>query len=97
MFFGHGLDDDFRPIHERTEPAASVHAPHRLATKGLLLAVDDVKAGERTSPNDLFLHSTHFVVVDKHGRVRGTFDGTEPSSEQKIVEAIQTLLQEDPA
>ena len=70
---------------------------YRLATKGLLLAVDEVKADERTSPEDLFVHSTRFVVVDKHGRVRGTFDGTEPSSEQKIVEAIQTLLQEDPA
>ena len=68
---------------------------YRLATKGLLLAVDDVKADERTSPNDLFLHSTHFVVVDKQGGVRGGFDGTEPSSRQKIVEAIQTLLRED--
>ena len=69
---------------------------YRLATKGLLLAVDEVKADERTSPNDLFLHSTQFVVVDKQGRVRAGFDGTEPASRQKIVEAIQTLLREDP-
>ena len=68
---------------------------YRLATKGLLLAVDEVKADERTSPNDLFLHSTHFVVVDKQGCVRGGFDGTEPSSQPKIVESIQTLLRED--
>ena len=68
---------------------------YRLATKGLLLAVDEIQADERTSPNDLFLHSTHFVVVDKQGRVRGGFDGTEPSSQRKIVEAIQTLLRED--
>jgi protein SCO1/2 len=69
---------------------------YRLATKGLLLAVDEIKADERTSPDDLFVHSTRFVVVDKLGRVRGTFDGTEPSTRQKIVDAIQTLLQEDP-
>ena len=68
---------------------------YRLATKGLLLAVDEIKADERTSPNDLFLHSTHFVVVDKQGRIRGGFDGTEPSSQPKIVESIQTLLRED--
>ena len=68
---------------------------YRLATKGLLLAVDEVKADERTSPNDLFLHSTHFVVVDKQGRIRGGFDGTEPSSQPKIVQSIQTLLRED--
>jgi len=67
---------------------------YRLATKGLLLAVDEVKADERTSPDDLFVHSTRFVVVDKQGRVRGSFDGTEPSSQQKIVETIQTLLRE---
>jgi len=68
---------------------------YRLATKGLLLAVDEIKADERTSPNDLFLHSTHFVVVDKQGRIRGGFDGTEPSSQPKIVQSIQTLLRED--
>ena len=68
---------------------------YQLATQGLLLAVDEVKADERTSPDDLFVHSTRFVVVDKHGRVRGSFDGTEPSSQQKIVESIQTLLRED--
>jgi len=68
---------------------------YRLATKGLLLAVDEVKADERTSPDDLFVHSTRFVVVDKHGRVRGSFDGTEGPSRQKILEAIQTLLKED--
>ena len=68
---------------------------YRLATKGLLLAVDEVKADQRTSPNDLFLHSTHFVVVDTQARVRGGFDGTEPSAQPKIVEAIQTLLRED--
>jgi protein SCO1/2 len=69
---------------------------YRLATKGLLLAVDEVKADERTSPDDLFVHSTRFVVVDKLGRVRDTFDGTEPSSRQLIVDAIQTLQREDP-
>ena len=68
---------------------------YRLATKGLLLAVDEIKADERTSPNDLFLHSTHFVVVDKQGRIRGGFDGTEPSSQQKIKDVIRTLLRED--
>jgi protein SCO1/2 len=68
---------------------------YRLATKGLLLAVDEVKADERTSPNDLFLHSTHFVVVDKQGRVRAGFDGTEPSAQRQIVETIQTLLREE--
>jgi len=68
---------------------------YRLATKGLLLAADEVKADERTHPEDLFVHSTLFVVVDKLGRVRGAFDGTEPSSQQKVLEATHMLLRED--
>ncbi len=68
---------------------------YRLATTGLLLAVDDVKPDERTSPDDLFVHSTHFVVVDQQGRVRGSFDGTEPSSRRKIVETVQSLLRQN--
>jgi protein SCO1/2 len=67
---------------------------YRLATKGLLLAVDEIKADERTSPDDLFMHSTLFVIVDKQGRVRGSFDGTEASSRSKILAAIKALLKE---
>jgi len=67
---------------------------YRLATHGLLLAVDEVKADERTSPEDLFVHSTLFVVVDKQGRIRGSFDGTEPASRRKILEVIRALLKE---
>ena len=67
---------------------------YRLATKGLLLAVDEIKADERTSPDDLFVHSTLFVIVDSQGRVRGSFDGTEASSRSKILAAIRTLLKE---
>ena len=67
---------------------------YRLATKGLLLAVDEIKADERTSPDDLFVHSTLFVIVDRQGRVRGSFDGTEASSRSKILAAIRALLKE---
>ena len=67
---------------------------YRLATKGLLLAVDEIKADERTSPDDLFMHSTLFVIVDKQGRVRGSFDGTEASSRPKLLAAIKALLKE---
>jgi protein SCO1/2 len=45
------------------------------------LAIDSLKltalakpAAERTSPDDLFVHSTIFVVVDKRGQLRGVFE-----------------------
>ena len=45
-----------------------------LARNGLKLASVEVDSGERTAENDLFVHSTIFVVVDKHSRLRGVFE-----------------------
>jgi len=44
-----------------------------LAVKGLKLVVLD-KEEERESVNDLFIHSTTLALVDKHGRLRGSFE-----------------------
>jgi protein SCO1/2 len=44
-----------------------------LAVKNLKLVVLD-KEQERQSPNDLFIHSTTLALVDKHGRLRGSFE-----------------------
>src|SRR5438093_7635275 len=70
---------------------------YRLATKGLMLVLDEVKPEQRESDNDLFVHSTLFVVVDKQGRIRATFEGAEPSSGPRILETIRLLLKEKPS
>lgn len=44
-----------------------------LAVKNLKLIVLD-KEQEQQSPNDLFIHSTTLALVDKHGRLRGSFE-----------------------
>jgi protein SCO1/2 len=67
---------------------------YRLATKGLLLALEEVEPEQRKSEDDLFVHSTLFVVVDRQARIRATFEGAEASSRQKILEAIHVLLKE---
>ena len=67
---------------------------YRLATKGLLQILDEVKPEQRESENDLFVHSTKFLVVDKQGRIRASFDGAEPGSVPKILEAVRVLLRE---
>ena len=69
---------------------------YRLATKGMMLALDEVRPEQRESDNDLFVHSTRFLVVDKQGSIRGIFDGAEPSSVPKILEAVRVLLKEGP-
>ena len=35
-------------------------------------------------PDDLFLHSTHFVLMDKRGRIRGNFEGTEEEDRKQL-------------
>ena len=67
---------------------------NHLAVEGLKLVIYEKKPGERDVPDDLFLHSTKFVLVDQQGRVRGWFDGEKPESKPAIVSAIKTLLRE---
>lgn len=45
-----------------------------LAIGSLKLTVVEKKPEERDSPQDLFVHSTIFVIVDKRGQLRGTFE-----------------------
>lgn len=49
-----------------------------LAVDGLKLITIDKQPGERVSAEDLFIHSTMFVLVDKQGRVRASFDMLPP-------------------
>ena len=56
-------------------------------------------AAERTDPNDLFVHSTIFVVVDKQGRLRGAFESVGehvswPEARQAILDALAALENE---
>jgi len=46
----------------------------RLAEEGLKLTAVDKDAASRESPEDLFIHSTIFVLVDKRGRLRGIYE-----------------------
>ncbi len=47
-----------------------------VAIDSLKLTAIPKKTEERESPADLFVHSTIFVVVDKHGQLRGIFETT---------------------
>ena len=70
-----------------------------LATSGLKLSAVEVKPEERTSPEDLFIHSTIFVVVDKQARLRGVYETTGPdinpqAVKEKILATVETLARE---
>ncbi len=81
-----------------------------LAVKNLKLIVLD-KEQEQQSANDLFIHSTTLALVDKHGRLRGSFesipmivpedaelapvDDWEATLKPRLLRAIEQLIAED--
>ena len=70
-----------------------------LAVSSLKLSAVEKKPEDRQSPDDLFVHSTVFVVVDKQARLRGVFqtggDDVEwPVEKEKILACVQQLERE---
>jgi protein SCO1/2 len=65
-----------------------------LATGSLKLAAVDKDAADRENDHDLFIHSTTFVLVDKHGVIRGYYESLEPGFQEKVGADIRLLLQE---
>lgn len=70
-----------------------------LAGGGLKLTSVEKSAAERQSENDLFIHSTIFVVVDKHAQLRGVFETSGEDvdwqvEKQKILSAVKQLERE---
>jgi len=71
----------------------------KLAIDGLKLSAVEKKPEERESPNDLWVHSTIFVVVDKHGQLRAIHEtggeGVDWSkSKQQILADVRQLERE---
>jgi protein SCO1 len=52
------------------------------------IAVDGFAMGDRTTPA---LHSTRFALVDRTGKVRGYFDGTDAATVDALRAAIRAL------
>jgi protein SCO1 len=66
-----------------------------LAIDSLKLTAIEKKPEERESPVDLFVHSTIFVVVDKHAQLRGIFQTTGENVDPTLVgkEIVATVKQ----
>src|ERR1041385_6820727 len=83
------------PLVLDTRPPGLFGATHPLAIRSLLLSVDENPAGkENVKLDDLFIHSTRLVLLDRRGRLRAYFngDGTHPRAD--IATAVNTLLEE---
>jgi cytochrome oxidase Cu insertion factor (SCO1/SenC/PrrC family) len=60
----------------------------QLAVDGLKLVLLEKKPEQQESPNDLFIHSTLMVVVDKQGRVRAAFQTLPATPDEASEEAL---------
>jgi len=72
----------------------------RLAIDSLKLTAIEKKPAERESPEDLFIHSTIFVIADKRGQLRGVFEtvgeGIDPRVVQTQILAAVRRLEREP-
>jgi protein SCO1/2 len=76
----------------------------KLAVNDFKFVVVDKPAADRAIPNDLFIHSIFFVLVDQQGRVRGWtdrdgslhayYDSQDDAARAQIIPAINQLLRE---
>ncbi len=65
-----------------------------VAHDSLKLGAEEKDPASRENENDLFIHTTVFVLVDKFGKVRGTYESLEPGFQEKIAADIRALLRE---
>ncbi len=68
-------------------------AIYRLARHGFKVAAEEVPPQEEGGATD-FIHSDRFILVDRQGRIRGYYNGTDKEQVQKLIADIRKLLGE---
>ena len=64
-------------------------ALYDLARTGYLLDAEEGDGG----PED-FIHTQNFALIDRHGRIRGYYDGTDSTAVNNLIQDIDFVLQE---
>jgi uncharacterized membrane protein YozB (DUF420 family)/cytochrome oxidase Cu insertion factor (SCO1/SenC/PrrC family) len=67
---------------------------HHVEVEDLKLAVVDKPPAQQEVPNDLFIHSEKFVLLDKFGRVRGYYDGETPEVIPEVLTGADAITHE---
>jgi cytochrome oxidase Cu insertion factor (SCO1/SenC/PrrC family) len=73
------------------------NAIYRLATESFYLPVKENSPTETVSEEGSVIHSTRFVLIDRQGRIRGYYDGTDAEVLQRLLPDVGTLLREESA
>jgi protein SCO1/2 len=67
-------------------------ALYEMARYSYLISAEDDTTG--VSVDEDFIHDKHFALVDKHGRIRGFYDGLADKDVQKLIADIKLLQKE---
>jgi protein SCO1/2 len=65
-----------------------------VAVDNLKLVRVEKEERDRDSANDLFIHSTTFMIIDKRGQIRGVIETDQPDSLTKARDLVEQLLHE---
>jgi protein SCO1/2 len=65
-----------------------------LAVGGLKLTALEKEPDKRASLEDLFIHSTLFILIDQQGRARAIFESDDPAMKIKLLPAVERVLRE---
>ena len=68
----------------------------RLAVDEMKLIAREKPKGEQVTPEDLFIHSSYFVVIDQRGRLRGVLESLDDGWKEKAIDLATQLLNEKP-
>lgn len=63
---------------------------YEMARKSYLLNAEEGDGG----PDD-FIHTQNFALIDKHGHIRGYYDGTDSADVSRLIVDIKVLKQEE--
>ena len=66
----------------------------KLSSEGFRLGVDEVSPDEIKAGAQPILHSSHFVLVDREGTIRGFYDSSEPAKLEELTQDAEALLTE---
>lgn len=69
-------------------------AIHKFAVENFKLVAETVPKSQQTDEGGSILHSTHFVLVDSTGRIRGYYDGSDTQRFQQLVVDAKNLRME---
>jgi len=107
-FVSFSVDPEHDTPQELTEYAQQFHAQEgrwffltgrmeeiqALAKQSFKIILQDNKVEQRQVDEGSILHSTHFILVDSHGQVRGYYDSSTPEQLKKLQEDAVQLVRE---